>query len=137
MKKIQLLTFLFLMILQSASAQYKIEIEITDLRNNEGVIMLQLFDKDQKVIRQAKEIITETRCLVTFGDLEPGKYAFRFFHDENLSGIMETNRLGIPKEGYAFSNNGGGPFGPKPFKDWLFEINANIKILSKPKYWSY
>jgi uncharacterized protein (DUF2141 family) len=121
-------------VLQTVSGQYIIDIEITDLKNNDGIIMLQLFDKDQKVIRQGKGIITGNKSLITFGDLEPGKYAFRFFHDENLSGIMETNSLGIPKEGYGFSNNGAGPFGPKPFKNWLFEIRGNIKLIVKPKY---
>jgi uncharacterized protein (DUF2141 family) len=133
MKKIQFLIFLFLLILQSVSGQYNIEIEITDIKSNEGIIMLQLFDKDQKVIRQEKGIISGNKCLITFMDIEPGKYAFRFFHDENLSGIMETNRLGIPKEGYGFSNDGAGPFGPKPFKDWLFDIKQDKKIAVKIK----
>ena len=134
MKKIQFFVFLFLMILQSVSGQYQLEIEITDLKNNEGIIMLQLFDRDQNVIRQEKGKITGNRCLITFTDIEPGTYAFRFFHDENLSGIMETNRLGIPKEGYGFSNNGAGPFGPKPFRDWLFEISDNRKLTIKTRY---
>jgi len=134
MKKILCLAFLFLMIQESASGQYNVEIEITDINNNEGIIMLQLFDKDQNVIGQEKGIIKENRSLIILKGLKPGKYAFRFFHDENLSGIMETNRLGIPKEGYGFSNNGAGPFGPKPFKEWLFEINDNRKLTIKTRY---
>ncbi len=134
MKKILCLAFLFLMIQESTSGQYNVEIEITDINNNEGIIMLQLFDKDQNVIGQEKGIIKENRSLIIFKGLKPGKYAFRFFHDENLSGIMETNRLGIPKEGYGFSNNGAGPFGPKPFKEWLFEINDNRKLTIKTRY---
>ncbi|MCU0472937.1 MAG: DUF2141 domain-containing protein [Bacteroidales bacterium] len=122
------------MIQESTSGQYNVEIEITDINNNEGIIMLQLFDKDQNVIGQEKGIIKENRSLIIFKGLKPGKYAFRFFHDENLSGIMETNRLGIPKEGYGFSNNGAGPFGPKPFKEWLFEINDNRKLTIKTRY---
>lgn len=134
MKKYQfLLVFLFLFS-KTVSGQYLLEIEITGLKSNEGVIMLQLFDKDQKVIGQEQGIIKEYKCLITFRDLKPGKYAFRFFHDENLSGIMETNGLGIPKEGYGFSNNGAGPFGPKPFNDWLFEINESKKVVIKTKY---
>ncbi len=34
-----------------------------------------------------------------------------------MNGNLETNRLGIPTEGYGFSNNAYGMFGPKPFKD--------------------
>ncbi len=117
-----------------ASGQYSLEIEITGLKNDTGQVLLQLFDENEKVVNQAKSIIKENKSIIAFHDLKPGKYAFRFFHDENLSGIMETNRLGIPKEGYGFSNNGAGPFGPKPFTKWLFEIREDLKIQLKPRY---
>lgn len=134
MRKIQLLAFLLLMISTSISGQCRLEIDITELKNNKGHILLQLFDENEKIINQVKSEIKENRVVIVFKDLNPGKYAFRYFHDENLSMKMETNKLGIPKEGYGFSNNGAGPFGPKPFKEWLFEIREDKKVLSKPKY---
>ena len=122
------------MIQKSSFGQYSLEIEITGLNSSNGVIMLQLFDQDQKVIGQDKGIIKEKKCLITFSDLKPGKYACRYFHDENLSGKMETNKLGIPKEGYGFSNDASGLFGPKPFNEWLFEITSNKRIMIRTKY---
>jgi uncharacterized protein (DUF2141 family) len=116
------------------SGQLSLEIEITGLKNNTGLVLLQLFDKNEKVINQAKSEIKENRSVIIFKDLKPGKYAFRFFHDENLSGIMETNGLGIPKEGYGFSNNASGMFGPMPFKEWLFDIKEDKKIAVKIRY---
>jgi len=57
---------------------------------------------------------------VSFNNLTPGKYAVRYYHDENMNGNMETNLVGKPTEGYGFSNNIIGKFGPPPFEKWLF-----------------
>ncbi|SDR14113.1 DUF2141 domain-containing protein [Pseudoxanthomonas sp. CF125] len=41
----------------------------------------------------------------TFKDLKPGNYAVMITHDENGNGKMDTNVMGMPLEGYGFSNN--------------------------------
>ena len=41
----------------------------------------------------------------TFKDLKPGSYAVMITHDENGNGKMDTNVVGMPLEGYGFSNN--------------------------------
>jgi uncharacterized protein (DUF2141 family) len=41
----------------------------------------------------------------TFSDLAPGTYAVSTLHDENGNGKMDTNVFGIPREGWAVSNN--------------------------------
>jgi len=134
MNKELLLILLLLTSVKLLPGQCSLEIRITGLKNNTGPVMLQLFDENEKVIDQAKASIKEMSTVIKFTDLRPGKYAFRFFHDENLSGIMETGRLGIPKEGYGFSNNAATPFGPKPFRDWLIEINGDTKAEVKTRY---
>lgn len=134
MKKFMILVVALSLLLKSVSGQYSLEIEIAGLRSNNGLIMLQLFDEKNKLISQVKGIIADKKSITMIKDLRPGKYAFRYYHDENLSELMETNRLGIPKEGYGFSNNAYGPFGPKPFTEWLFEINEDKKMAAKTKY---
>ena len=41
----------------------------------------------------------------TFKDLKPGHYAVMVTHDENGNGKLDTNLIGMPTEGYGFSNN--------------------------------
>ena len=41
----------------------------------------------------------------SFKDLKPGEYAVMITHDENGNGKMDTNVMGMPLEGYGFSNN--------------------------------
>ena len=116
------------------SPQYALNIEITSLRNDKGLIMLQLFDESEVVVRQEMGIIKEKKCNIVFKELDGGRYGIRYFHDENMNGTLETNKMGIPTEGYGFSNNAYGMFGPKPFKDWLFEINEDNNVVLKTKY---
>ena len=118
----------------SGFSQCNLKIEISGIKNNTGKIMLQLLGPDQKVIAQIMGEIKDEKCDISINNLNPGKYAIRYFHDENLNGIMETNIVGKPTEGYGFSNNAKGMFGAPPFEKWLFEIKNDIKITLKPTY---
>ncbi len=48
----------------------------------------------------------QARC--DFEDVPPGTYAIAAAHDENMNGKLDTNALGIPTEGYGFSNDAKG-----------------------------
>jgi uncharacterized protein (DUF2141 family) len=123
-----------MMISNYVSSQYNLEIEVSGIKNNEGKIMLQLFDENQKVLTQEMSDIKDKKCNFYIKNLKPGKYAVRYFHDENLNGVMEKNILGKPTEGYGFSNNVTGKLGPPPFEKWLFELKEDKKIMLKPVY---
>ena len=132
----RLVVFIFCLICISGSSfsQFRLNIEILELRNNNGNIMLQLFDSTQKVLTQEKCIIIDNKSSFSVPNLRPGKYAVRYYHDENMNGKMETNLVGKPTEGYGFSNNVIGKFGPPSFDKWLFEVNEDKKIVLKPTY---
>jgi uncharacterized protein (DUF2141 family) len=115
-------------------SQVTLTLEITGLRNDNGNIMLQLFDTNQKVIAERMNGIKDKSCVITIDNLNPGKYAVRYYHDENSDRVMQTNMLGKPTEGYGFSNNVTGSFGPPPFEKWLFDITGDKKIELKPVY---
>jgi uncharacterized protein (DUF2141 family) len=131
------LTFLILCLIGISNgtfSQLKLDIEISEIKNDKGNIMLQIFDDHGNVIKQGQKPVKDNLCLFTFANLSPGKYAVRYYHDENQNRKMETNILGKPTEGYGFSNNVVGKFGPPPFKKWLFELIGDKKIVLKPTY---
>lgn len=134
MNRVTRICFILILIANHAASQYSLEIEISEIRNNQGNIMFQLFDENQKVLTQEMSAINDKKCTFSIKSLKPGKYAIRYFHDENLNRKMETNFFGKPVEGYGFSNNVTGKFGPPPFEKWLFELKENKKILLKPSY---
>jgi uncharacterized protein (DUF2141 family) len=134
MNKIFLILFCMNIFLSDSFSQFKLEIVIQEISNNKGKIMLQLFDENEKLLTQEMGLIEGNSCIFSISDLKPGKYAVRYYHDENVNGKMETNLVGKPTEGYGFSNNVTGKFGPPPFAKWLFEVSEDKKIILKPTY---
>jgi uncharacterized protein (DUF2141 family) len=134
MKRNGILILAAILISNIALSQHKLDIEITGIKNDNGKIMLELLDVNQKTVAQEMGLIKDKKCNISFPDLKPGKYAVRYYHDENLNGKMETSFIGKPTEGYGFSNNVTGTFGPPPFEKWLFEISGDKKISLKPLY---
>ncbi len=128
------LSLSFFQVAAQVSPQYSLTIEISGIKDNKGVIMLQLLNASQEVVTQEKGVIENGKSIMTFKNLAPGKYAVRYFQDENLNGELDKNKLGIPTEGYGFSNDAYGMFGPKPFRDWLFELDKDKKLVLKIKY---
>lgn len=129
-----LLCFLLMMLSAYTNAQYNLEIVISDIKNNNGKVMMQFFDENRKILTQEMRIINNNKCSFFLRNLKPGKYAIRYFHDENLNGVMETDIFGKPTEGYGFSNSVTGKFSPPPFEKWLFEIKKDKKVVLKPLY---
>jgi len=134
MKKISILFVALFLLSGYAFPQFTLDIEITDIRNNTGKIMLQLLDEKENIIKEEMNTITDGKCSFSIINLSHGKYAVRYYHDENTNGMMETNIVGKPTEGYGFSNNVIGNSGPPPFEKWLFELTGDKKIVLKPTY---
>ena len=64
----------------------------------------------------------------TAKDLPAGQYAVALFHDADGNGKLSTNILGMPKEGYAFSNNASSFLGVPGFKDASFYLRCDTTI---------
>ena len=90
-----------------------IHVKILNIRNRNGTVDCALFDSPEgfprDFLRSAQNVMvikvryTEARC--DFEAIPPGTYALAVIHDENSNGKLDTNRLGIPTEGYGFSND--------------------------------
>lgn len=125
---------LFLLPLQSLLAQSELKIEIVNLKSNKGVVLVDLLDKNEESVEDRSCMITDNSCTLTFKDLPDESYAVRYFHDENGNDELDTNILGIPKEGFGFSNNAFGRFGPKDFEEWLFPVDGDTEISMTTRY---
>lgn len=133
MKKLNLFFFLFLLPL-STFAQFTLTVEITGLRNNNGNLLYELFDQNQKSLKVGTELITNNKCVIVLENIKPGKYGFNYIHDENKNRKLDTKMLFIPTEGFGYSNNADGTFGPPAFKKWAFELTGTMKMQCKITY---
>lgn len=134
MKKKLWLVILALAIPGMMFSQFKLTVEIDGLKNNKGQILFQLLDENQKELKGMKAEIKNNKCSIVISDLKPGKYGFRYFHDENSNSTMDKSMLGIPKEGFGFSNNAKGTFGPPSFEKVIFDLKSFTTMSCKPTY---
>ena len=134
MKKILITIFIISICSAHTFAQYTLTIKINNLRNNKGQIHLYIFDENQNNITDSFGEIENNECTIKIKQLSPGKYAFKYFHDENNNDKLDCNWMKVPKEGYGFSNNARGTFGPPSFEQWIFEINDHKKMICLPTY---
>lgn len=65
-----------------------------------------------------------------FAQIAPGTYALAVIHDENLNGKLDANWLGIPSEGYGFSNDARAALGPPSFSAASFAYDGRSVALT-------
>jgi uncharacterized protein (DUF2141 family) len=89
-----------------------LNIEITNIRNNKGVFRISVYTAESqypyhpaKTYMVKKDSLTNRSVRTSINDLLSGQYGLCILDDENNSGKMESNMLGIPYEGFGFANN--------------------------------
>ena len=143
MKKIclPLIVSIFAIFVSMAYAQTgTIYVEISGINDPKGLMSIGLYSNEKGFPDKGKEYkgtdvkVTGKTVVYTFKDVPFGIYAIAIFRDTNSNGKLDKNFLGIPKEGYAFSNNVFGTFGPPDFKDASFEFDGNKTVKIKMGY---
>ena len=69
--------------------------------------------------------IENGKAHVEFTELPFGEYAISAYHDEDTDQELDTNWLGIPKEGTGASNDAKGKMGPPKYEDAKFEFRED------------
>ncbi len=119
-----------------------INVHITGLKNVTGMLGVSLYNskngfpgKHEKAFASALKKVTGTTDSVLFEHLPYGTYAVSIMHDENSNGKLDTNFIGIPKEGVGVSNNPKIGMGGPKFNDSIFTLNTKeIELTIGMKY---
>jgi uncharacterized protein (DUF2141 family) len=114
--------------------QLTLTVQIEGLRNAKGFVLLELSNENEIRVMGINKNIENNNCVIVIENLKAGKYAFKFFHDENKNEKLDVNWLGIPKEGFGFSNSPSIIFGPPSFEKTVFELKETISIKCKLIY---
>ncbi len=116
------LACLALSVAQSALAG-DLEVRLEGLRSADGSARVALhhrvdgvkFPDDAGIVAAVSRRAVAGSMRIVFTDLPPGDYAVAAFHDADGDGELATNLLGMPTEGYGFSNGARGFMGPPRF----------------------
>lgn len=116
-----------------------VQVTITGIRNDKGQVAALVYKTEKgfpdqrgdayKVVALAAKKGSVT---LTMKGLEPGKYAIAVIHDENSDGAMETNFIGLPKEGVGVT--GGMGFSKPKFRKSVINVAAGQNISIYLKY---
>ena len=134
LKNIFVLFFLLVISLSSFS-QLTLTIEIGGLLNSKGQILVELCNEKEIKIKGITQPIVGGKCLIVIENIKPGRYSFKYFHDANKNEKLDINWIGKPTEGFGFSNNAKGTFGPPSFEKTIFEIKENTILKCTPIYY--
>ncbi len=114
---------------EAPHVQKSLIISIDNLASDKAPIMVAFYKSDKHFlhkkgrIKEYKFTPSGKTLTVSIGDVEYGEYAIGIYQDMNDNGRMDRNALGLPAEGYAFSNN----FKPKlrvpSYKDCKFDYD--------------
>lgn len=113
-------------------------VHIKNVKNERGQLIIAIFDNDtdflEKPYMTVRTSAVSPELEVNFENLKFGEYALSVIHDENVNDKLDTNLFGVPKEGFGFSNDVMGTFGPPSFEkskiNW-FGSHEPLKITLK------
>jgi len=131
----------FLTLLSSLSLfAHTLTIEVTNIKNNSGQILMGLFNqvegfRDVNMTYKKSVITTLNKNIVyIFTDIPDGEYAVSLFHDENNNDKIDTNFIGIPKEGYGVSNNIHPTLRAPTFEETKFQLSTDTNLTIEMNY---
>jgi uncharacterized protein (DUF2141 family) len=118
------------------------QVTISGIRSGNGQILLYVYT-DEETYDNQKPVKTFTLDkkgladgqLVVPCSLTPGVYSLTIVDDENSNGKIDKNFLGMPKEGFGFSNFFMEKMKKPVFDDFKVDLRStNIKVGIKVKY---
>lgn len=125
----------------SSSYGQNTQIRVSEIRSGKGQIILNVFknDEDYQKEKVSKKLVFEKKIengsMIINCTLDPGTYGITLIDDENKSGELNKNMLGIPKEGFGFSDFFMEKMKKPAFDDFKVNVkNQNNKISIRVKY---
>jgi uncharacterized protein (DUF2141 family) len=117
-----------------------LNITIANIKGTDGELVFGLYNNKEsfplldKQYRLLSTVVKDFTGIFTIKDLPKGEYALAIFHDQNSDNICNTNFLGIPKEGYGFTNNFRPKISKPAFSDCKIYLNSDTSLTIKLIY---
>jgi uncharacterized protein (DUF2141 family) len=118
----------------STTYEVIVQVNVSGIKEVKGLMNFALynsgstFNDPEKAFREYFiPVDSKPNMSFLFDDIPAGEYALALFHDENSNYKLDQNFLGIPQEGFGFSNNAMGTFGPPSYSEAKFQVAENGK----------
>jgi uncharacterized protein (DUF2141 family) len=134
---LHLLSYFFMFSSLFATDNPKLTLHIQNIDALKGNIIIGVFNTEKDFLKNGAAILNYTIDIdsvsetLVITDLPIGVYAISLYHDENSDNKCNRNFLGIPKEGYGFSNNVKPKFSAPSFEDCKFSLTTDLEMKIK------
>ncbi|MEJ0054323.1 MAG: DUF2141 domain-containing protein [Bacteroidota bacterium] len=119
-------------------AQNSLTVVVRNVKDAQGQVRVALFNNEKDFMKLRLDgKITEAQkgeVRIVFENVPQGEYAISVMHDENQNDKLDSNLVGIPKEGFGFSNDVMGMFGPPSFEKARFAFPVSEPVIINLKY---
>ncbi len=113
-------------------------VSIKNIVSDKGMLRVGIFNSQTDFLKkQLYGQIVKSKSgdvQVVFENIPEGTYAVSIIHDENENEELDSNFFGIPNEGFGFSNDAMGTFGPPSFEKASFKLTENGTLTINLKY---
>jgi uncharacterized protein (DUF2141 family) len=113
----------------AGASKPRVNVIVEGVRSDRGELVLELYPNDPKRflahlgrverIRPKAARSVTSACIVA---PTAGLYALVMYHDENNDELFNRSSIGLPSEGFGFSNNVRPLLGPPSLKSVLFQV---------------
>jgi uncharacterized protein (DUF2141 family) len=118
------------------TAPCTVRVSADGFRNQNGVLGIAVYkspsgwpeDSEQAIFHDSYKIVNG-KALAQLA-LAPGRYAIAAIHDENGDHKLDRNFLGVPKEGFGFSNNPAVGMSAPSFSAASFAVSCPVTEIS-------
>lgn len=115
----------------AAAEPASIQVTVERVRSSKGLITAVLYGDNPETFLKSGARLDRIRVEARAGETvlclqapSAGRYTVALYHDENGNKKFDQDFLGIPTEGYGFSNNPGFRFGKPEQEETLFTIDG-------------
>ena len=114
-------------------------VQINGVRSNDGFVRLAVYDPTGDFPSGSPVVGTdiaaaEGTTVVRLPELPHGRYAIAFYHDEDGNAEFGQNFIGLPTEGYGFSNDAAVVLGPPSFDEAAIEVSGTVVTTARMRY---
>jgi len=118
----------------AATGGNTVTVRVSTFRSLKGSLRCRLFSRPDgfpgKPPFEAETSVAVSARTMTcsFTSVAHGTHAVALFHDENGDGKLDTNFMGIPREGVGVSNNKFRSLGPPSWDDAKFTVDGDVVL---------
>ena len=110
----------------------RVVVDVLGIDSSKGKLLLGLFrsatgfpEHGEKAFQRQAYKARAGALRMVFQNVPPGPFAVTVLHDEDGDFRMDTGLFGIPTEGYGFSRDAHGAFGPPDYAQCVLTLAPN------------